>query len=52
MKYVNVINFRCKDCNSKEYDCISFDPVIVVCSKCGKQINENEFKIEIQEVEE
>jgi hypothetical protein len=50
MKFIDIKNFKC-ECGNCEYDCISLDPVIVVCSKCGKQVSD-EFKIEIEEVEE
>lgn len=52
IKFIKIDNFKCSKCKCDEYEAISLDPVIVVCSKCGKQVNENEFKIEIEEVEE
>jgi hypothetical protein len=48
MKFIDIKNFKC-ECGCEEYEAISLDPVIVICSKCNKQVTEKEFKIEVVE---
>ena len=38
MKYVKIDNYKCNECNGKEYDVIfdnSGDVVLIVCAECG-----------------
>ena len=50
-KFYDINNFLCKHCNCNEYDVISFEPLMVVCSKCGKEISQEQYtQLDIKEL--
>ena len=42
--------FKCNECGCDNFNVIEFNPLIVVCKCCGKQIDNDKFII--KEVEE
>ena len=52
MKFYDIKNFICKNCNCKEYSVVSFNPLIIVCRVCGEEITKEQYKqLEIKEME-
>ena len=51
IEFYDINNFLCKYCNCNEYDVVSTDPLMIVCSKCGKEITKNQYEqLEIREL--
>ena len=51
IEFYDIKNFYCSSCECNEYDVISFEPLVIVCSKCGKEITENQYnQLEIKEL--
>ena len=49
MIYVEVKDFKCKKCGSKEYAVINLEPIEIICDECGEEYI-GEYTVE--EVEE
>ena len=49
MLYIEVKDFNCKKCGSKEYAVINLEPIEIICDTCGEEY-QGEYTIE--EVEE
>lgn len=49
MIYVEVKDFKCKKCGSKEYAVINLEPIEIICDACGEEY-QGEYTTE--EVEE
>ena len=49
MIYVDVKDFKCKECGSKEYAVINFEPIEIICDECGEEYK-GEYTVE--EIEE
>ena len=49
MIYVDVKNFKCKECGSEEYTVINFEPIEIICDECGEEYK-GEYTVE--EIEE
>lgn len=52
MKFYDIKNFVCKNCNYKEYSVVSLEPVKIICKECGEEITEEQYKqLEVKEME-
>ena len=37
MIYVEVKEFKCKNCGSEEYAVINLEPIEIICDECGEE---------------
>ena len=52
LKFYDIKNFSCKNCNCKEYSVISLEPIKIICKGCGEEITEEQYRLlEVKEVE-
>lgn len=52
LKFYDIKNFSCKNCNCKEYSVVSLEPVKIICEGCGEEITEEQYRLlEVKEVE-
>lgn len=35
MKFIKIDNYKCEQCNSKEYDVIDLSIPLIICAECG-----------------
>ena len=49
MIYVDIKNFKCKECGAEEYAVINFEPIEIICDECGAEYT-GEYTVE--EIEE
>ena len=49
MIYVDVKNFKCKECGGEEYAVVNFEPIEIICDECGEEYK-GEYTVE--EIEE
>ena len=52
MKFYDIKDFSCKECNCKEYSVVSLEPIKIICKKCGEEITEDQYRLlEVKKVE-
>ena len=48
MLYIEVKDFNCKKCGSKEYAVVSLEPIEIICDNCGEEY-QGEYNVEDEE---
>ena len=52
MKFYDIENFSCNNCNCKEYSVVSLEPIKIIFKECEEEITEEQYKLlEVKEVE-
>ena len=52
LKFYDIKNFSCKNCNCNEYSVVSLEPIKIICKECGEVITEEQYKLlEVKEVD-
>ena len=45
MKYYDIKNFRCSNCDCDVYEVIDLKKNLIVCSKCGNEIPKSDVEV-------
>ena len=44
MKYYDIKNFRCSNCDCDVYEVIDLEKNLIICSKCGKVVSKEDYE--------